>query len=134
MAGTVGLLTDALARQGIRLDVPVIPTQPGEPVGIAPSPRALRQADVHDPGGGYVLIYQFADAATTTTRAMEFADYLESGPGQINYPLDTQFSLAQVGDTLVFTWWSRERASDRELAERAYDAMAAVGQPIPITR
>jgi hypothetical protein len=134
MAATSILLTDALALEGIRLDTPVLPVQPGEPATVSSAARALLQADVHDPDGGYVLIYEFADAATAATRAAEFADYLESGPGQVNFPIDTQFSLAQVGSTLVFTWWSAERSSDRALSERAFATMAAVGQAIPIVK
>jgi hypothetical protein len=134
MAATADLLTDALAAEGIRLDPPPVPTQPGEPSSLASAPRALLQADVHDPGAGYVLIYQLPDATTAAARGAEFADYLESGPGQVNFPLDTQFSLAQVGSTLVFTWWSREGSADRALAERAFDTIASIGAPIPIVK
>jgi hypothetical protein len=134
MAATSSLLTDALVPDGIRLDVPVSSVQPAEPATLSSAPRVLLQADVHDADGGYVLIYQLADAATASLRGAEFADYLESGPGQVNFPIDTQFSLALVGSTLIFTWWSAERASDRELAERVFDAMAGVGQAIPIVK
>jgi hypothetical protein len=134
MEATADLLTEALAVEGIRLDVAPVPTQPGEPGSLASAPRALRQADVHDPGAGYVLIYQLPDATTAAARGAEFADYLEGGPGQVNFPLDTQFSLAQVGSTLVFTWWSREGSADPDRAERAFEAIATVGASIPVVK
>lgn len=134
LAGTVAALTRALAGAGIRLDRAATVVQPSEPPGIAAAPRALLQADVRDADGGYVLVYRFADPATAASRGAEFRDYLESGPGQVNYPLDAQFALSQLGGTIVFTWWSPERAADRERAELAFETVAAVGQPIQIVK
>jgi hypothetical protein len=134
MAGTVSLLRSALRSEGIRIDRPIVPYQPAEPAGIADTPRAVLQADVGDPNGGYVMVYESVDAATAARRGTEFATYLESGFGQTNYPLDAQFSLSQVGSTLIFTWWSSERSADRERARAAFDAVARVGDTIEIVK
>jgi len=128
----VAVVRRALADVGVRLDPPIVPYRPAEPPGIATVPRAVLQAGIGDPQAGYVTIYEFADADTASTRGAEFAEYLESGFGQTNYPLDAQFSLAQLGGTLIFSWWSSELAADRELARTAFDAISSVGVRIPI--
>ena len=128
----VAVVRRALADVGVRLDPPIVPYRPAEPPGIATVPRAVLQAGIGDPEAGYVTIYEFADANTASARGAEFAAYLESGFGQTNYPLDAQFSLSQLGGTLIFTWWSSELAADRELARTAFDAISSVGVRIPI--
>ena len=134
MQGTAALLRTALAGVGRRLGSPVEPYRPSEPGSFADTPRAVLQADVGDANEGLIVIYEFPDPATAAARGREFADHLESGFGQTNYPLDAQFSLGQVGGTLVFTWWSREGSADRAGAESAFDAIASVGVPIPIVK
>lgn len=134
MAGTVALVRAALEARGIRLDLPVFPYQPAEPGAVASVPKVVMQADVGESGAGYAVIYEFRDAPSAAAAGAEFATYLESGFGQTNYPLDAQFSLAQVGGTVVFTWWSAALAADRERARTAFDAIAAVGQSIPIVK
>lgn len=137
--GTVSLVRAALARAGLQLDTPVIAYRPSEPAGLATAPRAVLQvtlpgAGAMDPDQGYVLVYDLTSTATATDRGLELAAYLGSGFGQTNYPLDAQFAIAQVGGTLVFTWWSASRASDDALAQSAFDAIASVGQPIPVVK
>lgn len=134
VGGTLGLVTAALAAAGIRADPPLVPYQPGEPASVTDAPRAVLQADVHDPDGGYVIVYSFPDLAGAAARGAEFATYLESGFGQTNFPHDAQFALAQSGSTVIFTWWSPELAADRDTADKAFKAIASVGQPIPIIK
>ncbi len=134
IASGVAVTRQALAARGIRLDPPIVPYRPAEPPGIAEAPRAILQAGIGDPEGGYVMVYEFADAATASARGAELAEYLASGFGQTNYPLDAQFSLAQVGGTLIFTWWSSELAADRELARAAFEAISSVGTRIPVVK
>jgi len=134
MAATVSIIDTALAGQGIRVAAPVVPYRPAEPASLAAAARVILQADVQDPGAGYVGIYELRDTASAAARGAEFADYLESGFGQTNYPLDAQFALAQVGSTLVFTWWSIGRSTDPALARLAFDTVAGVGQPIPVVK
>jgi hypothetical protein len=137
--GTVSLVRAALALAGLQLNPPVIAYRPSEPAGLATAPRAVLQvtlpgAGAMDPDQGYVLIYDLTDTATAADRGRELAAYLGSGFGQTNYPLDAQFAISQVGGTLVFTWWSANRAADRALAKSAFDAVASVGQPIPVVK
>ncbi len=59
---------------------------------------------------------------------------MASGFGQTNFPLDAQFSVSQVGSTIVFTWYSGARASDPVRAREAFFAIASVGQPFPVVK
>ena len=137
--GTVSLVRAALAKANLQLDTPVVPYRPSEPVGLAAAPRAILQvtlpgAGAMDPDQGYVMVYDLTSTAVATDRGQELAAYLGSGFGQTNYPLDAQFAISQVGGTIVFTWWSASRAADDALAQTAFDAVASVGQPIPVTK
>lgn len=137
--GTVSVVRQALAPLGLQIDSPVIPYRPSEPPGLSTAQRAVFQvglagAGAMDADQGYVVIYDLTDTATASDRGNELAAYLGSGFGQTNFPLDAQFAISQVGGTLVFTWWSANRASDDALAKSAFDAVAAVGQPIPVVK
>jgi hypothetical protein len=125
---------DAVAQAGLQLNTPVIPYRPSEPAGLALAPRAVLQESVPDPDQGYVLVYDLQDPATAADRGRELAAYLGSGFGQTNYSLDAQFAISQVGGTLVFTWWSASRASNDAVAKAGFDAVASVGQPIPVVK
>lgn len=132
--GTVSLLRQALAQAGLQLNTPSIAYRPSEPAGLATAPRAVFQESVADTDQGYVVVYDLQDTATATDRGKELAAYLGSGFGQTNYPLDAQFAISQVGGTIVFTWWSASRSSNDALAQSAFDAVAGVGQPIPVVK
>jgi hypothetical protein len=132
--GTLAVLGNALAATGYRLDPPVVPYRPGEPADLGDVPQAVFQTSIPDANQGYVVIYELPDPGTATTRGQKFASYLGGGFGQTNFPTDAQFSLSQVGSTLIFTWWSRALATDKVAAEAAFNAVRAVGQPITITK
>ncbi len=132
--GTVAVLTSALAAAGFRLDPPVVPYRPSEPADLVGAPRAVFQTSIPDANQGYVVIYELPDPGTATIRGQEFASFLGSGFGQTNFPVDAQFSLSQVGSTLIFTWWSRALATDKVAAEAAFNAVRGVGQPITVTK
>jgi hypothetical protein len=132
--GTAAVVRQALAQAGLQLNPPIQPYRPSEPAGLAMVPRAVLQENLADPDQGYVIIYEFPDVTTATDRGRELATYLGSGFGQTNYPLDAQFAITQVGGTIVFTWWSKERSSNDQLAEAGFNAVASVGQPIPVLK
>lgn len=134
VAGTLSLAREALARAGLQLNAPIQPYRPAEPAGLALVQRAVFQESLADPDQGYVVVYDLPDAATATERGRELAAFLGSGFGQTNYPLDAQFAVSQVGGTLLFTWWSANRASNDALAEAGFKAVASVGQPIPVVK
>jgi hypothetical protein len=134
IAATVGQLRGALDDAGFRLDPAVGPVRPSEPQTLTMAPRAAMRVSLADPAEGFVIIYDLADAAEARTRAQDLAAYLASGFGQSNFASDTRFSVAVVNDTLVFAWWSPSRSSDRDAAERAFEAVRLVGDPVEVSR
>ncbi|MEA2621678.1 MAG: hypothetical protein QOH61_588 [Chloroflexota bacterium] len=132
--GTVALIREALRDAGLQLNPPIQPYRPSEPASLTTVPRAVLQESIPDLDQGFVVVYELTDAATATDRGKELAAYLGSGFGQTNFPLDAQFAIGQVGGTLVFTWWSAERASNRAVAEAGFNAVSSVGQPIPVIK
>ena len=134
MAGTLALLRNALADAGYRLDPPRVPYRPSEPAGLTDAPRTVVQVALADPEDGFVVVYQLPDEEAAGNAASELASYLGSGFGQTNYPLDAQFSVAQVGSTVVFTWLSRDRAGDPDAAQGAFDVIRTVGRQVPVQK
>ncbi|HEX5465868.1 MAG TPA: hypothetical protein VFW92_04240 [Candidatus Limnocylindrales bacterium] len=134
VAAAAQRLQTTLQAQGFRLDLMNPPARPAEPVGLDRTPRSVYRVDLADPDTGIVVIYDLADAAVAANAAHTLAAYLASGFGQTNFPLDAQFAVAQVGPTVVMTWWAASRTSDPTAAERAFDAVASVGQPVPVTK
>ena len=59
----------------------------------------------------------------------DFAAYLRSGPGAIQYPRDAQFVLRRVGSTLVFFPWSPAVSPDPEVARLAA-TLETIGEPV----
>lgn len=134
MAATISELQRALSAVPIRLVEPIAPYRPSEPASLLQVPRTVLRADLADPDDGHVLIYGATDAAEAMERANDLATYLASGFGQTNYPVDAQFSVSIVGDTVVFTWRSRRNSSNPDRAVAVFDAMASVGQPIEVLK
>lgn len=131
---TLGQLQATMTASGSRLVRPPTPYRPSEPPSLLQLPRVVMRADLADPGDGYVVIYEAGSPAAAADRAQELADHLGSGFGQTNYPVDAQFSVAVLGDTVIFTSWSRGRSSDPERAEAAFDAVASVGQTVEVLK
>jgi hypothetical protein len=134
VGGTFALIAQALAPVGLQLLPPTQPYRPSEPPGLVTAARAIQRQSLAEPDLGYVVVYDFPDSQTANARAHEMATYLASGFGQTNYPLDAQFAISQVGSTIVFTWWAPSRAGGDPLAERGFDAVASVGQPVRVTK
>lgn len=131
---TIGELQAAVTRVGSRLVAPTGPYRPSEPQSLLMVPRVVMRADLADADDGYVIIYDAADPGAAQELALELATYLGSGFGRSNFSGDTQFSVAVAGDTIVFTSWSRSRASDAERSEAIFDAVAAIGEPVEVAR
>lgn len=134
VAATIGALEVALAAVGERLEVPVAGYRPSEPEPLLQLPRAIRRVDLADLDDGYVTIYEAPSAGDAQRLAGELAGYLGSGFGQTNFVADTQFSVSTLGDTIVFTTWSRRRSDDPERAEAAFEALATVGSPVEVSK
>ena len=134
LSATVELLRGAMNQVGTRLNVAIRPYRPSEPQPLLQIPRAVLRADLADPDDGFVLVYDFSDAAAAAQGGQELADYLASGFGQTNFPVDAQFSVGTLNDTVVFAWWSRSRSDDPTRAEAVFDAAASVGAAIKVLK
>lgn len=134
LRGTVALVTDAIAAINGQLFAPVSPYRPSEPPSLTQAARVVLQVQSADPDQGYVMIYELPDISAASAAGRDLAAYLGSGFGQTNFPTDAQFSVTQVGATVVFTWWAGSRASDPDAARAAFDAIRAVGLTIPVVK
>jgi hypothetical protein len=131
---SVAALEAAATAVGGRLEVPSAAYRPSEPQSLLQVPRAVLRANLADPDEGYVVIYRAQDGRDATALAAELAAYLGSGLGLTNFPADTRFSIAILGDTVVSANWSPSRSSDRERGEAIFEALASVGQPVEVVR
>lgn len=133
--GTVALVREALARANLQANPSPAPYRPSEPQSLVQVPRTVvQEQSFSNPNVGVAVIYDLASADAAAAAGQDFANYLQGGFGQTNYPLDAQFALSQVGGTLIFTWWSASRAPDDTIAEAGFNAVAGVGTPIPILK
>ncbi len=134
VALTIGAVEGALASIGERLEIPTGAYRPSEPEPLLQVPRVIRRAELADLDDGFVVIYEAASSGEALSLADELASYLESGFGQTNFVADTQFAVATLEDTIVFTTWSQRRSDDPERAETVFDAVATVGTPVEISK
>ena len=127
---TADQVSAALGAESFQVRVPQTPYRPGESPALVGVPRQLLQAILpSDPDGGYVVIYELPSNEDAERVGRDFAGYLASGTGAIQYPRDTRFVIQRVGRTLVFFPWSAEANPDPRLPELAA-ALATVGEPV----
>jgi hypothetical protein len=99
---------------------PLTAYRPGESPSLVDVPRRLLQVVLpSDPDGGYVVIYELPSAADADRVGRDFATYLASGTGAIQYPRDARFVVRRVDRTLVFFAWSPSVSPDPEVARLA---------------
>lgn len=83
-----------------------VPVRPAEAPLLAAAPRAVFQVTLPaDPTRGYIVVYEFSDAARASEAAAEQQRYLASGPGRVQTPEGTVYVLRQVGPTVVMYEW-----------------------------
>jgi hypothetical protein len=124
------ILVDALGAARFQVTDPNTPYRPGEPPVLMNAPRRVIQAILPgEPARGRIVIYELETEAEARSVGREFAQYLASGPGAVQYPNDAQFVLRRVGTTLVFFPWSPALAADERTAEIAR-VLETVGEEI----
>lgn len=134
LAGTLTRITDALTAAGFQVASPLAPYRPSEPASLTQVGRSVLQVQGVGADSGYIVVYQLPTSAEAATRATDLAGYLGSGFGQTNFPVDAQFSVAQLDSTVIMTWWSGERADDPARAQGAFDVVHTIGQPYPVLK
>ena len=119
-----------LQQAAFQVQDPQTQYRPGESPTLVGVPRRLVQAVLpSEPQGGYVVIYELPSNVDADRVGRDFAAYLASGTGAIQYPRDAQFVLRRVGRTLVFFPWSPQVSPDPRVAEMAA-ALQTVGVPV----
>lgn len=128
---THDLVAKALSDASFQVTDPQTPYRPGESPALYGVPRRLLQAVLpSDPAGGYIVIYELPSNTDADAVGRDFARYLASGTGAIQYPRDAQFVLRRVGQTLVFFPWSPSVSPGAEVAKLAA-TLGQIGEAVP---
>ena len=126
-AQTRGVIADALKSVAVQFGDATQPYQPAESGRLRDAPRAVYQVVLPDqPDAGYVVVYEFPDAASAVDAGNEEAGYLGTGNGRVQFPLGTQHVLRQVGTTLILYSWLPAASSD-PTAGNVADALNTLG-------
>jgi len=129
-ARTRDLVAKTLGNESFQVRDPLVAYRPGESPALVDVPRLVLQAVLpSDPTGGYVLVYELPSNNDAAAVGADFAAYLVSGTGAIQYPRDAEFVLRRVGRTLVFFPWSPSVSPDPEVARLAA-ALGTLGEPV----
>jgi hypothetical protein len=108
------------------------PVRPAEAPLLAAAPRAVYQVTLPaDPTRGFIVVYEFSDAARAADAAAEEQRYLASGPGRVQTPEGTVHVLRQVGPTVVLYDWLPGAAEDPR-APDVQRALETLGVAFPI--
>jgi len=103
------------------------PYRPAESARLRGAPRAVYQVVLPDqPDAGYVVVYEFPDAAAAVDAGNEEAGYLGTGNGRVQFPFGTQHVLRQLGPTLILYSWLPAASSD-PTAGKVADALNTLG-------
>ncbi len=119
-----------LQAQSFQVQVPQTAYRPGESPELIEVPRLLLQVVLPStPTGTYVVVYELPTNGDAERVGRDFAAYLASGTGAIQYPRDTRFVIQRVGPTIVFFAWSAEANPDPQLPTIA-SALQTLGTPL----
>jgi hypothetical protein len=125
-------LVRALGTANLILADTQAPVRPAEAPLLAGAPRAVFQVTLPaDPTRGFIVVYEFSDAALASAAAAEEQQYLESGPGRVQTPEGTIHVLRQVGSTVVLYEWLPGAAQDPKAPE-VQRVLESVGIGYPI--
>jgi hypothetical protein len=115
VAQTRGAIAAALAAGGVAAPLAdaTRPYRPAESARLRDAPRAVYQVLIPDqPDAGFIVVYEFPDAASAVDAGNEEAGYLGTGPAKVQFPPDAEHVLQAVGTTLVLYTWSPTASSD----------------------
>ncbi len=127
---TFDLVSTALEDAAFQVRIPQSDYRPGESPALVDVPRRLMQAVLpSDPQHGYIVIYELSSNDEADRVGRDFAAYLASGTGAIQYPRDARFVIQRVGQTLVFFTWSPSVSPDPEVARLAA-TLETIGTPV----
>jgi hypothetical protein len=127
VAQTRTAIVAALAPFSLQLKDADRPFRPAESARLASAPRAVYQVILPaDLEGGQIVVYEFRDAAEAVDAGNELAGYLGTGAARVNFPLDAQHAIRQLGTTLIFYTWAPSTSTDPG-SKTIADALATLG-------
>lgn len=131
-AATTAQIIAGLAAAGLQAAESNRPYRPPEGALLAAAPRAVLEVTLpDDPNHGYVVVYALSSDPAAQAAATDQAAYIASGPGRIQFPLDSHFVLRVVGPTVVFFTWSPGTSPDSR-TKSIEDALTVIGTAVPI--
>jgi hypothetical protein len=114
---TRGAIAAALSSVAVQFGDATRPYRPPESGRLRDAPRAVYQVVLpNQPDAGFVVVYEFSDAAAAVDAGNEEAGFLGTGNARVNFPRDEQHVLRELGPTLVLFSWS---PSDADAATQA---------------
>ena len=129
---TRGELVRALGAANLVLADTQAPVRPAEAALLAAAPRAVFQVTLPaDPTRGFIVVYEFADAARAADAAAEEQRYLASGPGRVQTAPGTIHIIRQIGPTVVLYDWLPGAAEDLA-APKIQGALETLGVGFPV--
>lgn len=132
---TRGAIAAALASASVQFGPATRDYRPAESARLRNAPRAVYQAVLPDePGAGFIVVYQFPDAAAAVDAGNEEAGYLGTGPAKVQYQRETRHVLRQLGPTLILYSWSPTTARDPARAEAIATALGTLGIGFSVPR
>jgi hypothetical protein len=133
-AQTRGVIAAALGSVAVQFGDATRPYRPAEGSRLRDAPRAVYQVVLPDqPDAGYVVVYEFPDAAAAVDAGNEEAGYLGTGNGRVQFPLGTQHVIRALGTTLILYSWL-PGASPDSTAGKVADALNTVGIGFSVPR
>ena len=126
-AQTRGLIASALSSVAVQFGDATRPYRPPESARLRDAARAVYQIVLpNQPDAGFIVVYEFADAAAAVDAGNEEAGFLGTGPARVNFPRDEQHVLREVGPTLILFSWSPSDA-DATTEGAVAGALGAIG-------
>jgi hypothetical protein len=133
-AQTRGVIAAALSSVQVQFGDATRPYRPPESGRLRDAPRAVYQVVLPDqPDAGYIVVYEFPDAAAAVDAGNEEAGYLGTGNGRVQFPLGTQHVIRALGPTLILYSWLPAASSDPTPGKVA-DALNTIGIGFAVPR
>ncbi len=131
---TRGVIAAALSSVAVQFGDATRPYLPPESARLRGAPRSVFQVVLPDqPDAGFVVVYEFRDAAAAVDAGNEEAGFLGTGPAKVQFPLGTEHVLRAIGPTLILLSWLPSASSD-PTAGKVAAALGTIGIGFAVPR
>jgi hypothetical protein len=137
-AQTRGAIVTALGSTAVQFGDATRPYRPPESPRLRDAPRSVFQIVLpNHPDAGFIVVYEFIDAAAAVDAGNEEAGFLGTGPARVQFPRDAEHVLRQLGPNLIlFTMspFDPEDAAADETNAAVATALATIGIGFAVPR